>query len=172
MNIFILNECPITAAQLHCNEHVLKMTIEYAQMLSTAHRVCDGKMYIEISPKGRKIKRWAHSEDTLYKVAHLNHPCTKWVRESKSNYEYMYEMWNELCKEFRRRFLNTHLSETKLIDILANAPKNIPDIGLTPFVQCMPDQYKNIDPIQAYNDFYKYDKLFATYMSKYPFRFQ
>ena len=39
MNIFVLDENPITAAQMHCDKHVVKMVLEYAQILSTAHRV-------------------------------------------------------------------------------------------------------------------------------------
>ena len=40
MNIFYLNEDPRIAGEEHCDKHV-KMTIEYCQLLSTAHRVLD-----------------------------------------------------------------------------------------------------------------------------------
>ncbi len=150
------------------------MPIEYAQMMSTAHRMLDGELYIDDS-SGRKIKRWKHPdkalENVLYKATHVNHPSAIWVRESKANYEFMYEMWSELCKEFRRRFNNDHLSETKLIDILAYAPDSLQDKGITHFPQCMPEKYHNNDPVQAYRDFYKYDKTFAKYYSKYPERY-
>ena len=42
MNIFYLDKAPEIAAQLHCDKHVVKMILESAQMLSTAHRVLDG----------------------------------------------------------------------------------------------------------------------------------
>jgi hypothetical protein len=42
MNIFYLDEDPKICAQYHCDKHVVKMIIEYAQLLSTAHRVLDG----------------------------------------------------------------------------------------------------------------------------------
>ena len=39
MNIFAINENPIVAAQEQCDKHVVKMIVESAQMLSTAHRL-------------------------------------------------------------------------------------------------------------------------------------
>ena len=44
MNIFYLHEDPQVSAKMHCDKHVVKMIIEYAQMLSTAHRMLDGKV--------------------------------------------------------------------------------------------------------------------------------
>ena len=41
MNIFYLDKNPKIAAQMHCDKHVVKMVLEYAQILSTAHRVID-----------------------------------------------------------------------------------------------------------------------------------
>ena len=41
MNIFYLDPRPDTAAEMHCDKHCVKMILEYAQMLSTAHRVLD-----------------------------------------------------------------------------------------------------------------------------------
>ena len=45
MNIFYLHSDPALAAEMHCDKHVVKMILEYAQMLSTAHRVLDGDSY-------------------------------------------------------------------------------------------------------------------------------
>ena len=42
MNIFYLDPNPQIAAELHCDKHVVKMVIEYGQLLSTAHRMLDG----------------------------------------------------------------------------------------------------------------------------------
>ena len=42
MNIFYLDRDPKIAAQLACDKHVVKMILESAQMLCTAHRVLDG----------------------------------------------------------------------------------------------------------------------------------
>ena len=45
MNIFATSERPITAAQEHNGVHVVKMILEMAQLLSTAHFVLDGEQY-------------------------------------------------------------------------------------------------------------------------------
>ena len=41
MNIFFLDTDPKTSASYHCDKHVVKMIIESAQLLSTAHRELD-----------------------------------------------------------------------------------------------------------------------------------
>jgi hypothetical protein len=45
MNIFYLHEDPVIAAKLQYNKHVVKMILESAQMLCTAHH-----HYLRISP--------------------------------------------------------------------------------------------------------------------------
>ena len=42
LNLFYLHNDPVISAEMHCDKHVVKMIIEYAQMLSTAHRILDG----------------------------------------------------------------------------------------------------------------------------------
>ena len=42
MNIFVLHDDPVLAAQDQCDKHVVKMIVESAQMLSTVHRMLDG----------------------------------------------------------------------------------------------------------------------------------
>jgi len=51
MNIFYLHESPIICAKLMSNKHIIKMIIESAQLLSTAHRVLDGREEIILSKK-------------------------------------------------------------------------------------------------------------------------
>ena len=41
MNIFYLDKDPVKAAQYSCDKHVVKMILESAQMLCTAHKVQD-----------------------------------------------------------------------------------------------------------------------------------
>lgn len=61
MNIFRLDNDPISAAIYQCDKHVVKMCLETAQLLSTTHRVLDGE---EASP-------------VLYKATHKNHPSAR-----------------------------------------------------------------------------------------------
>ena len=74
MNIFELHENPNVCAEMHCDKHIVKMPIEYAQLLSTAHRVLDGTEYIGETKTGRKAKRWRlddERENHLYKASHV-----------------------------------------------------------------------------------------------------
>ena len=41
MNIFALHESPEVSAEMACDKHVVKMILESAQLLCTAHRVLD-----------------------------------------------------------------------------------------------------------------------------------
>ena len=54
------------------------MIIEYAQLMSTAHRFLDGEHYYGKTANGRKIARWLHPdpdmENVLYKASHIKHP--------------------------------------------------------------------------------------------------
>ena len=58
MNIFYLHKDPIKNAEYHCDKHIVKMATEYCQLLSTAHRVLDGQMYLGKTKNNRNIKRW------------------------------------------------------------------------------------------------------------------
>ena len=70
MNIFYLHNDPTECAKQHNDKHVVKMILEYAQLLSTAHRVLDGHEVTELTANGRKIRRWkleSYLDNKLYK---------------------------------------------------------------------------------------------------------
>ena len=49
MNIFYLSDNPVEAAEWMVDRHVVKMVLESAQLLSTAHRLLDGnEMQLEV----------------------------------------------------------------------------------------------------------------------------
>lgn len=162
MNIFILDRDPIIAAQLQCDKHVVKMIVESAQMLSTAHRMCDG--YVEKRPSKsgkRMINYWvhpqAHKEERLYKAVHHGHPSTVWTMESDRNYKWHYDHFVALLDEYTYRYGKNHSSD-KLKDILVLPPRNIMRRGLTPFKLAMADYPECIalgDPVEAYRAFYQ-----------------
>ena len=174
MNIFHLDNNPILAARMMLDKHVVKMTVEYAQLMSTAHRVLDGELYVDKTANNRRIKRWRLShqpmEEMLYKASHINHPSNIWVRESKSNYLWLYEHFKECCKEYTRRYGKQHMTDIKLSDVLKSAPISIPDVGLTEFAQAMPDYCKSKDPVQAYRNYYINEKKhFAKWKTEVPY---
>jgi len=159
MNIFAVDSDPIIAAQMQCDKHVVKMTLESAQMLSTAHRLLDGKMHYDVSKTGRKVRRYVltNANDILYKAVHQNHPCTVWTMESKANYDWHYRHFIALSEEYTYRYGKVHLCDQKLRNILNASPKNIPDIGLTPFKLAMaqfPECIVKDDPIESYKNYY------------------
>ena len=45
MNVFYLDPDPVKCAKMHVDKHVVKMIVEYAQLLSTAHRMLDAVEY-------------------------------------------------------------------------------------------------------------------------------
>ena len=100
MNIFHLDNDPIKAAQMMLDKHVVKMIVEYAQLMSTAHRVLDGEHYYGKTVNGRKIARWKHPtlDNQLYKASHVNHPSNIWLRESDDNYFWLYRHFRSACK--------------------------------------------------------------------------
>ena len=171
MNIFYLNKEPWVCAEMHCDKHVCKMIVEYAQLLSTAHRVLDGEQYIDNS-SGRRIKRWKHPdlqmEKNLYKASFINHPSAVWVRKSKDNYRYLSNLWYELSLEYEYRYKKVHETFKKLRFYLSLYPINIDwHIGLTEMPQCIPDDVKTDNAIDAYRNYYvQYKKSFAKWTDR------
>jgi len=174
MNIFYLDKDPIEAAKQSCDKHVVKMIVESAQMLSTAHRMIDGNLYTDKTKAGRNIKRWKHPnpnmEKTLYKACHTGHPSTVWVMESAYNYHWLYKHMMALNTEFKMRY--GHILDHKTIQLLEGAlmypPKNISlnTIATDP-PPAMPDYCKIPgDSVASYKKYYIYEKQrFATWKS-------
>ena len=146
MNVFYLDNNPKSAARMQCDRHVVKMILESAQLLSTAHRVLDGD-------------EWADSH-SLYKVTHKNHPSAVWARASAHNYQWLYRHFLGLCDEYNYRYGKIHLSETKLSDCLWFTPTSIDhNADFTAPPQCMPDEYKSdISSIIGYRQYYALNK--------------
>jgi hypothetical protein len=131
MNIFVLDENPEAAAEYQCDSHVVKMIVESAQILSTAHRVLDGTETRWQNPYGRTIKRWILADqivnDILYKATHVSHPSCIWARETDSNYRWLYDHFLALCKEYTARYGRLHATEALLKDILKSPPAEYQD---------------------------------------------
>ena len=170
MNIFYLHEDPIQNAKWHIDKHIVKMPIEYAQLMSTAHRLLDGEMYLGKTAIGRNIKRWKlhdEREDILYKASHINHPSAIWVRESIENYFEMYKLYMAVLAEFTNRYGKVHGSSKPSIALI-RPPSNIPMVKGTQLPQCMPEicKVKN-NPILAYRNYYIVEKnSFASWKNR------
>jgi hypothetical protein len=157
MNIFYLHAIASKAAEYHCDKHVVKMILETAQLLYSAHWV--------LNPAGLS--------GDAYRKTHANHPCAIWVRESLSNYRWLADLGYWLCREYRFRYGDkTHKTEAHILWLRENPPCGLVDIGATPPRQAMPDDYKHADPVMAYRTYYVENKLMLRGIVKYTRRQQ
>ena len=156
MNIFFLSRSPRRAAIMHCDKHVVKMIIETAQMLYSAHWVLNPE---SLPP-------------TAYKLAHRNHPCSIWVRTSLTNYLWLASLGMWLCKEYNYRYGDekVHKTERHIAWLFQHPPSSIPIEDLTTPNQAMPIEYKQEDSILAYQTFYRESKLKARNIVAYTKR--
>lgn len=163
MNIFYLDKDPKACAEMHVDKHCVKMILETAQLLSTAHRVLDGTEVIGVSKTGRKAKRWQlndHRETTLYSATHINHPSAVWCRQSALNYTWLHSLLVRLCQEYTFRYGKVHKCfEIGLVHKLATPPNNIKHDDFTEPTPAMPEQYKVAgDSVQSYHNYYNGEK--------------
>ena len=140
MNIFYLDKCPKKAARLQYNKHVVKMILESAQMLCTAHH-----HYAELNYPMVEVP---------YKKAHYNHPSTIWTRENHYQYQWLYWHMIALGDEYKKRYNKEHLSITKCKECLSFSPYGISLGKFNQPPQCMPDEYKDKCSVQAYWNYY------------------
>ena len=108
MNIFYVDKDPVKAAQMMCDKHIVKMILESAQMLSTAHRILDGVLTRRKSISGKTMSKYWELysnplEDILYRTVHVGHPCTVWTMQSSENYIWHYRHFAALCDEYTYR---------------------------------------------------------------------
>jgi len=141
MNIFYLDKDPYKAASYFYDKHKVKMILESAQMLCTAHHV------------------YGNPDDVPYRQAHLNHPSTIWARESRPNYYWLYEHMIALGQEYTKRYGKIHKTIDKCRFALSFCPDGIESVVFTQPPQCMPDAYKVPGcSITAYWNYYEQDK--------------
>jgi hypothetical protein len=162
MNIFYTDRCPRQSAINMVDKHAAgKMALEAAQLLSTAHRVLDGELYIDKTKTGRKVKRWRLSDErdqVLYSATHVNHPSAIWARQSNNNYTWLYCHFIALLDEYTYRYDKIHKCSF-LIESLKNLPKNIPVGYLTLMPSAMAEEYIiSDDPLVNYRNYYRLGK--------------
>lgn len=157
MNIFYLDHDPKVCAQYHVDKHVVKMILEYAQLLSTAHRVLDGRAVAEKNAIGHKLVRYYlddERDELLYKSTHINHPSAIWVRQSRANYDWLYSLFVATIDEYHYRYGKSHATE-RLLPILAKSPQNIPDLPFTQPTPAMGEEFIiSNDSIKNYRNYY------------------
>lgn len=139
MNVFILDYDPKQASVYHIDAHVRKMIVESGQMLSTAVRLNNP------------------GDHPIYQIAYPKHPCTIQCSTNRNNYVWVLELMTYLLEEFKYRFSKEHKSNY-LIPYLNQMASTIPEKPLE-FAQAMPDEYRAIDPVEAYRSYYRACKM-------------
>lgn len=128
----------------HGNKHVIKMIVEYAQLLCTAHHLGDAVLTTD-------------ERERLYRLTHQNHPCAVWVRGASSHYDWLYRLFVALCDEYTHRYGRVHLTDSKLRHVLNKSPIST-DTPFVPPPQVMPSEYQQADTIEAYRAYYRQGK--------------
>lgn len=148
MNIFVLSADPITAAITQCDQHVVKMALESAQLLCSAFE--NG-----VAP---------------YRRTHERHPCSVWTRSSRENFLWLVTHALALTDEYHFRYGKEHKSREVILWCRDHMDEIVfPVRGLTPFTLVMPEQYKSEDAIASYRNFYLQDKSrFARWAHERP----
>jgi hypothetical protein len=171
VNIFYVDEDPVKAAQCLVDKHVVKMILESAQLLSTAHRVLDGEMRVVDrlvpgtleNPKYRKHKSWVlpdARDGVLYQSTHMNHPSAVWCRESIENYLWLVEHFFGLMNEYIHRYNRIHACNGELSFMLQSPPHNLKEYDMTTMPSCMDVEYiVSKDSLTNYRNYYKIGKL-------------
>jgi hypothetical protein len=146
MNIFYLDKDPALAVQYMCDKHVVKMILESAQLLCTTHWIL-----------GTNIESINIAK--IYKPTHKNHPCSIWVRTCCANYNWLMRHALALLEEYSYRYKKTHASHSTIKYCVDNIPNFKNEITtMTKPALAMPDQYKCVDPVESYRNYYWFDK--------------
>jgi len=152
MNLFILSLSQKECAKYMFDKHIVKIILEAVQMLCAAKQILNPEQ-----------KETTQNETTvkLYKISHKNHPVSIWVRSSLANYMWTLDLVDAMHEEWKYRYDHPHTKQHKSYPVAmylrAHAPKaeEFANRGLTPFAQAMPDEYKRIDAIRAYRNYYQ-----------------
>lgn len=145
MNIFILSLIHAEIAQFMMDKHVSKILLEAVQMLCSAKRCLEPDNPVN---------------ESLYKMAHKNHPVTIWCRTSKENFQWTLDLVDALHEEWRFRYGHSDTKFHKSYLMAEVLKQNFPadeafvDSGLTKFALAMPDQYKTDNAVESYRAYY------------------
>lgn len=137
MNIFVLDEDPTIASNLF-DKHIVKMPLETAQILCSVAKL--------------------RGFEAPYRITHAKHPCVLWTAASSANWNWLCLHGIALSKEYTLRYKKVHKCQEIIQNMLGRTleiwGENKHYSQHTPFVQCMPDQYKQSSTVEAYRAYY------------------
>ena len=148
MNLFILSLSFKECAESMFDKHVSKILLEAVQMLCTAMQIVDPDNEIK-----NVIK--------LYKICHINHPTTIWIRSSLENYIWTLDLVDAMHEEWKYRYdhppdkIHKSYIVAKHLRTFAQSDDKFQHVGLLPFALAMPIECKSNDPIESYRKYYQ-----------------
>lgn len=149
MNIFATDNCPIQSAVNLNDRHAVKMFLESMQMMAT---IAD---YLGF--------------DSPYRPVMLNHPCTIWARESKQNFQWLWDHAVAIAEVYSARYDRVHKCEitmneyehvwNKVLDSLPDTELTDFAIAISPSMRCrhLPN-FDELSTVEKYRMYYIYDK--------------
>lgn len=96
MNIFVTNKNPHLAVRDLDDRRLVKMVLETAQIICTAHIIRNTQQPIP------------------YKATHIKHPCCVWASSDLENLFWLTDYFVEISEEYCYRFNKVHKSYTAL----------------------------------------------------------
>lgn len=133
MNIFVLDQDPVKAANL-LDKHAIKMPLESQQLLST----------VAIS-KGFTAP---------YKPTHTHHPCNLWLAKDAANWAWLCEHGIAICHQYTIAYHKVHKCQAMIEEMQQRTLEIWGEVKCssehTPFVLCMPVQYKVECAVESY----------------------
>lgn len=173
MNIFILDLDPVLAAQMQCDQHVVKMITETAQMLSTSfHLRGNGMAHKLRTDRCLSSSNITHEGRAPYSPVYAHHPCTLWAAGSSANFDWLVRHGMALADEYSHRYSEKSHKSAEVIKWIADRKQELiffPRSDLTPFALAMPEQYKQTsDAVTSYRQYYSGEKRkFARWATKF-----
>jgi len=151
MNIFYTSPWASTCASDLPDKLLVKMVLETAQLLCTAHRCLDAEV------PGISFK-------DFYKSTHQRHPSALWVMSGDQQYHWTHRLLTFLCQEYELRYGRVHKVESsKLLALLVDPPILIP--FSTPWTEppaCMPSEYQKATTTDSYQHYLALGKAYIT----------
>jgi hypothetical protein len=144
LNLFVLHRDPAIAARWQCDRHVVKMTLEAAQILCSAAHLL--------------------GQRAPYKPTHLQHPCVVWTAATRGNWDWVVAHGEALAAEYRRRYGRTHQSARIFRWARSSRVGPRDHRRRQRFVVAAPAHFLGQDPVESYRRYYRGDKArFATW---------
>jgi hypothetical protein len=140
-----------------CDAHVVKMSLEYGQMLSTVEHL--------LGDPSRRPK---------YRPTHQQHPCVKWLMEDVCNWQWLHVHACETWNEYTFRYGKVHATAQMFAQFwnsMSATPNGLPTKRVVPSAPplCMPEQYhdawRHLEPISSAPS--SWDKAVCAYRAYY-----